>query len=119
MSDKKLIANIQDIIRAKHYSIRTEKAYINWTIRYIKFHNYAHPAKLNHIDSQYFLNYLASWLNIAASNQNQALNAIIFLYRHVLMMPMEELLNITWSKKPKKLPLVASKQEISLILNAF
>lgn len=119
MSDKKLITSIQDIIRAKHYSIRTEKAYIDWTIRYIKFHNYTHPVKLNHTHIQLFLNYLASKLNVAASTQNQALNAIIFLYRHVLHKPMEELIDITWSKKPKKLPVVASKKEINLILGSI
>ena len=59
MSDKKLITSIREIIRAKHYSIHTEQVYINWAIRYIKFHNYTHPSKLNHTHIQIFLNHLA------------------------------------------------------------
>ena len=101
MPDKKLITNIQDIIRAKHYSIRTEKAYIGWTIRYIKFHNYTHPAKLNHTHIQLFLNHLASKLNVAASTQNQALNAIIFLYRNVLQNPWRNCLILPGQKNQK------------------
>ena len=119
MPEKKLITNLRETIRAKHYSIRTEEAYVNWAVRYIKFHKYTHPAKLDHTHIQLFLNYLASGLNVAASTQNQALNAIIFMYRNVLQKPMDDLINITWSKKPKKLPVVASKDEISMILDAL
>ena len=101
---------MREMIRVKHYSIRTEQAYVQWIIRFVKYHHYKHPEKMDEKHIQAFLNYLAVKLNMAAATQNQALNAIVFLYRDVLKRPLGEMTGLTWSKKPKKLPLVATKQ---------
>ena len=104
MTEKKLLVIVKEKLRAKHYSIRTEKSYIDWIIRYVRFHNLQHPNKMGAKEIQQFLNYLAVTCNVASSTQNQALNAINFLYREVLQIDFDQLVNITWAKKPKKLP---------------
>ena len=90
---------------------------MQWIIRFIKFNQYKHPENMNEMHVQSYLNYLAVKLNMAAATQNQALNAIVFLYRDVLKIPFGNMDQLIWSKKPKKLPLVASKKEIETILN--
>ena len=77
---KKLLDRVREIIRMKHYSIRTEKAYIGWMYRYIIFHNKCHPKDLGPPEIEAFLSYLAVTGNVAGSTQNQAFNAILFLY---------------------------------------
>ena len=72
MTEKKLITKVRDSIRTMHYSIRTEKAYIQWIIRFVKFHNLRHPEKMGASEVQEYLNYLAVKCDLAASSQNQA-----------------------------------------------
>jgi len=103
-------------IRRKNYSIRTEKAYIQWVVRFVKFHHFKHPATMNEKHVQDFLNQLALKLNMAAATQNQALNALVFLYREVLKNPLIDNMELVWSKKPKRLPLVASRDEVQTVL---
>jgi len=79
MPDKKLITQMREAFRRKNYSIRTEKTYIQWVIRFVKFHHYKHPATMSEKHIQGFLNHLAVKLNMAAASQNQALNALVFL----------------------------------------
>jgi len=117
MTKKKLLAKVRERIRVKHYSIRTEKAYINWIYRFIVFNNKKHPQDMGSNEIQIFLNYLATEQNVAASTQNQALNAINFLYREVLEIPYEKLKDVTWAKKPVKIPIVLSKTEVEKILD--
>jgi len=81
---KKLLDQVSDAIRLKHYSIRTEKSYVSWIKRYILFHHKTHPKEMGAREIQAFLTHLASEQKVSASTQNQALSALTFLYRHVL-----------------------------------
>lgn len=81
---RKLLDRVRDQIRLKHYSYRTEQTYVYWIRRYILFHKKRHPAEMGSKEIEAFLTHLAVVNKVAASKQNQALNAIIFLYRHVL-----------------------------------
>ena len=84
MGNTKLLTLLRTEIRRRNYSYKTEQAYCNWIVRYVKFHKLTHPKELNEKKIVDFLNYLAVNRNVAASTQNQALCAIIFLYKHVL-----------------------------------
>ena len=78
------LEQVRNAIRVRHYSIRTEQAYVEWIRRFILYHGKRHPAELGESDVSGFLSYLAVNRNVAASTQNQALNALVFLYRNVL-----------------------------------
>jgi site-specific recombinase XerD len=82
--EKKLLDRVRDAIRTKHYSIRTEEAYANWIKRFILFHDKRHPQEMGAAEVEEFLTHLAVDKNVAASTQNQALSAILFLYQEVL-----------------------------------
>ena len=107
----KLLDQVRAIIRAKHYSYRTEESYVNWIKRYILFHNKRHPQKMGENEINQFLTHLAVNRKVSASTQNQALCAIIFLYKHVLKIDIDDLGEMVWAKKPKRLPMVFSKPE--------
>jgi integron integrase len=115
MSSKKLLDTLRDTIRQKHLSIRTEKAYIQWVKRFILYHNKQHPLTLGPTHVNQFLTYLAVNLNVAASTQNQALNAIVFLYREIFHMPLKDIGEFVRAKRGQKLPTVLSKDEIKKI----
>ena len=91
-------------MRLKHYSYKTEKTYVYWVRRYILFHNKRHPLEMSEPEISVFLSYLAVKERVAASTQNQALNAIVFFYRHVLHKDLGEFKNLQWAKKPSRLP---------------
>jgi integron integrase len=110
------LERVRDAIRTKHYSIRTERAYLDWTRRFILFHGKRHPRQMGDTEIGEFLTYLAVQRNVAASTQNQALNALVFLYRNVLGQPLGENINGVRVKKPRKLPVVLSRQEIRSLL---
>ena len=80
----KLLDQLRRAVRVRHYSIRTEHTYVDWVYRFVMFHNKRHPREMGPLEINQFLSHLASSLNVAASTQNQALNAIVFLYKHVL-----------------------------------
>lgn len=117
MKDKKLLSQVKDKIRLKHYSISTEKSYLFWIVKYVKFHNLKHPLEMAEKEVQQFLSHLAVENNVAASTQNQALNALVFLYKEVLFQPLSNEMLITWAKKPKKLPVVLSVSEARLLID--
>ncbi len=81
---KKLLEQVRDVLRLKHYSIRTERCYCDWIERFIRFHQLRHPREMNEIEVSAFLTHLARDSNVAASTQNQALSALLFLYKEVL-----------------------------------
>ena len=112
---KKLLDQVRDAIRLKHYSIRTEQAYVNWIKRYIYFHNVRHPAEMGAPAVQAFLTHLAVEGNVAASTQNQALSALLFLYKEVLHQNLGPI-DAMRAKKPKRLPSVLTKEEIHRVL---
>jgi len=112
----KLINKVRKEIKRRNYSYSTEKHYCRWIKRFIRFHKLTHPNKLQEKDIVKFLNYLAVERNVAASTQNQALCAIVFLYKEVLKSPVGDLDNLKRAKKPKRLPTVLSKNEVSGVL---
>lgn len=116
MSKSKLLLQIREEIRRRNYSYRTEQSYIGWIVRYIKYHGTRHPDTLGETHISDFLNYLANNLNVAASTQNQALSALVFLYKQVLGIDKLQLDNLIRAKKPEKLPVVLTKKEVSELL---
>jgi len=112
----KLLDQVRETIRRKHYSIRTEEAYVDWIKRYIFFHQKRHPAEMGGPEMEQFLNHLAVEKNVAASTQNQALSALVFLYREVLRKDVEWMDNLERAKKPERLPVVLTETEARHVL---
>jgi site-specific recombinase XerD len=113
---REVLERMRQAIRIRHYSLRTEEAYLAWIKRFIIFHDKKHPKDMGASEIQQFLSHLAVRVNVAASTQNQALCAIIFLYKNVLNIELPEFEEIVWAKKPKKLPVVFSKAEVKAVL---
>jgi integron integrase len=111
----KLLDQVRDVIRRKHYSIRTEQAYIDWIKRFIIYHGKRHPGEMAEEEVAEFLTHLARDLNVAASTQNQALSALLFLYKEVLKHEIGWLEKVERAKKPPKLPVVLSRGEVKEI----
>jgi len=103
-------------MRKKHYSIHTENAYVDWTKRFILFHGKRHPQEMGEAEISQFLTHLAVDRNVAASTQNQALNALVFLYKQVLKKELGHFGDIERAKKPKNLPTVMSQAETARVL---
>jgi len=106
-------------IRRRHYSIRTEQVYESWVCRFIGFHKNAPPRELGKEAVIAFLEYLAVQRNVAASTQNQALNALVFLYKQVLDVPLEDLGDFARAKRPKRLPVVLSQSEAKALIESL
>jgi len=119
MEKPKLLNQMRDKIRTRHYSIRTEKAYIDWTRRYILFHNKRHPMEMGAPEIETFLTHLAVDRRVASSTQNQALSAILFLYKEVLDVELPWLKNVKRARKSEKLPVVFSKEEMSAVVSGL
>ena len=115
----RLIDQLREVLRYHHYAIRTERAYVSWVLRFIRFHGKKHPKEMGKEEIEAFLSHLAINRNVAIATQNQAFNAIVFLYEEVLRMPIMEQLAAVRSRKPKRLPTVLSPEEVSLLLNAI
>lgn len=113
---KKLLDRVRDVIRLKHYSIRTEQAYTDRIKRYIFFHNNRHPQDMGASEIEAFLTHLAVERNMAASTQNQALSAILFLYREVLHLEIDASIDAMRAKRPKRLPVVLTKEEVDQVI---
>ena len=111
----KLLRGMRDLIRRKHYSIRTEQAYLEWAKRYIIFHGKRLPKDMGEREIIAFLSHLAVKRNVAASTQNQALNALVFLYKQVLGREELVLDDIARAKRPERLPTVFDRSEIERI----
>jgi len=107
----------RNAIRVRHYSIRTEKTYWYWIRYFIRFHKLKHPLTMAEQDVSAFLTWLATERDVAAATQNQALNALVFLYRHVLERPLGEIDGITRAKKPTRLPTVLTHQEAMTVIS--
>jgi len=108
----KLLDQVRQTIRRKHYSLRTEQAYVDWIRRYIFFHNKRHPAEMGAREMETFLNHLAVEKKVAASTQNQALSALVFLYREVLRQDFEWMENLERAKRPARVPVVLTEAEV-------
>ncbi len=108
----RLLDQLRDRIRLKHYSRRTEQAYVQWVKRYIYFHGKRHPAEMGKAEVEAFLTSLAVERNVAASTQSQALSALLFLYKEVLGTDLPWLDEVTRAKKPARLPTVLTREEV-------
>ena len=117
MQKKKLVDEVRNVARMKHLSLKTEKAYINWIKRFIFFHNKKHPREMGVNEIRAFLSHLATQRKVAASTQNQALSALLFLYRQVLKIDLPYIANIEKANKPKKIPVVFSPVEVDEIFS--
>jgi site-specific recombinase XerD len=107
----KLLDQVRDVMRRKHYSIRTEQSYIDWIRRFILFHGKRHPAQMAEAEVTAFLTHLARDGGVAASTQNQALSALLFLYKEVLKQELGWLENVERAKKPARLPVVLTRRK--------
>ena len=114
-----LLDQVRDVIRKKHYSIRTEHAYVEWVKRFVIYHNKRHPKYMGEKEISQYDSHLATDQKVAASTQNQALNAIVFLYKHVLQMELGDFGHKKRGKRPERLPTVMTKAEVSRILAAM
>ena len=113
---KNLLDRVRQSIRLKNYSIRTEQAYVSWVRRFILFHDKRHPGQMGSAQVERFLSHLAVDRNVAASTQNQALSALLFLYREVLKKDLEYPIDSIRAKRPKRLPTVMTKQEVRNVI---
>ncbi|MES1923982.1 integron integrase [Salinisphaera sp. T31B1] len=113
---KKLLDQVRDVLRVQHYSYRTEQSYIGWIKRYIIFHGKRHPRDMGKVEIEAFLTHLAVDRQVSASTQNQALNAVLFLYRSVLDINVEWMTDVVRAKRGKRLPVVLSQREVRQVL---
>ena len=113
---EKVIDQVREVLRYHHYSIRTEQTYVMWILRYIRFNGTRHPTEIGKKEIEKFLSYLAEDKNVAKSTQNQAFNAILFLYRHVLDLPVAGKIEAARSTKPKHMPVVLTRDEVRTVI---
>jgi integron integrase len=112
-----LLDRVRDKIRLKHFSIRTETAYVDWVRRFVVFHHRRHPRELGPEHVEAFLSHLAVQRNAAASTQNQAKSALLFLYKEVLGSELPWLDNVETAKRPQRLPVVLTRTEVDAVLS--
>ena len=112
----KLLEQVRQLLRLRHYSLRTEEAYLAWIRRYILFHGKRHPRDLGESDVAAFLSSLATSGGVAASTQNQALSALLFLYKEVLQRELAFIGGVVRVKRPPKLPVVLAPKEVRAVL---
>jgi integron integrase len=115
----KLLDQVRNAIRSRHYSPKTEESYVHWIKRFIFFHNRRHPVEMSEKEIAQFLSSLASELHVSAATQNQALNAVLFLYRDVLRKEIGYVEGVVRAKRPHRLPVVLTRQEVKSILGAL
>ena len=116
MTKRKLLDQVSDVARFRHLSLRTEEAYRNWIKRYIFFHGKRHPMELGADHVRAYLTHLAVNERVAASTQNQAFNALLFLYRQVLQMEAPDIQGVERARRSRRLPVVFTKAEATAII---
>lgn len=115
----RLYDRVVEVLRVRHYSRRTEKAYVYWIARYIRFHRGRHPRELAEAQVNAFLSHLAVKEHVAASTQNQALCALLFLYEHALGQPLDRLEGVERARRSRRLPVVLTVDEVTRVLNGM
>ncbi len=115
----KLLDQVREVIRKRHYSIRTEQSYVDWIRRFILFHGKRHPKDMGEKEISQYISHVAVDQKVASSTQNQAFNAIVFLYKNVLNIHLGNLGFMERAKKPQRLPVVMTKTEVSRVLSAM
>jgi len=113
----RLMDQVREVLRFYHYAYNTELAYVDWILRYIRFNDRCHPKDMGKVEIERFLSHLAVNRGVSASTQNQAFNAILFLYKKVLHIELDVNIRAIRSDKIKRLPVVLSKEEISTLLS--
>ena len=116
MPSPRLLDQVRDRLRVKHYSMRTEDTYPQWIRRFIFFHGKKHPREMGGPQVEAFLSHLATDARVAASTQNQALSALLFLYREVLQVDLPWLDGVVRAKRPKHVPVVLTENEVRALL---
>ena len=117
MDDKpKLLDQVRQQIRLRNYSIRTERVYAEWIKRFMRFHAYRHPAEMGAAEIEAYLTHLAVKRDVSASTQNQALAALLFLYKQVLKQELPWLDNVVRAKRPQHMPVVLTRDEVQRVL---
>ena len=114
----KLVDQIRDAVRLRHYSLRTEQTYVAWFVRFVKFHGMKHPSEMGEEEVRAFLTDLASRQDCSSSTQNQALNAIVFVYTHVLKKPLGKI-DAVRAQRKERLPVVLTIEETKKILGGM
>lgn len=112
----KLLDQVRNRLRVKHYSIRTEQVYVDWIRRFIRFHDKRHPREMGAHEIETYLSHLAVQGRVSPSTQNQAKSALLFLYREVLELPLPWLDKVTQAKAPTRLPVVLTVSEVQAVL---
>jgi site-specific recombinase XerD len=115
----KLLDQVRQAIRIRHYSIRTDKPYAQWIKRFILFHDKRHPRGMGVKEVEQFLSDLAVNRHVAAFTQNQALSATLFLYQEVLRQEVGWLDDVVRAKKPKRLPVILTQGEVKAVLSGL
>ena len=113
----KLLDRVRETMRTSRYSPRTEGAYVDWIKRYIRFHGIRHPQEMGADEVKAFLSHLATQMNVAASTQNQAFSALLFLYQDVLKKRLPWIDDIVRASRPKKVPVVFTQEEARQVLS--
>ena len=113
----KLLDQMRDALRARHYSPRTEKTYISWVARFIRFHKMRHPKDMGEPEINEFVTYLAVDKKVSSSTQTQALSAVLFLYRYVFGLDIGDLGDIVRARKPHHIPVVMTRAETQAVLS--
>jgi integron integrase len=113
----RLLERVRLALRARHYSRRTEPAYVHWVRRFILIHGKRHPGEMGETEVNGFLTHLAVRGRVSASTQNQALSALLFLYRHVLEREIGDLGEIVRARRPRRLPVVLRREEVKAVLD--
>lgn len=115
----RLLDQLRQHLRARHYSLRTEQVYLDWVRRFIRFHGLRHPRELGPLEVEAFLTHLAVERQVAASTQNQAKAALLYLYKNVLGLALPWLDEVVQAKAPRRLPLVLTEREVRELLAAM
>lgn len=119
MADQRLLERVRAAIRTRHYSLSTEKTYCYWIRFFVRFHAYQSLEQISTKDIPSFLTYLAVKRNVSAGTQNQAFNALIFLFKHVLNYKEVQVEGVVRAKQPQRIPVVFTRNEVNLILGAL
>jgi integrase len=118
LKGKRIGDRLRAAIRERHYSLKTEKSYLMWYLQYVRFHEMRHPGEMGEREVGEFLRHLAADRGVAAGTHAQALNALVFLYRHVLGTELKEADQMR-PRRPKRLPVVLSIEEVRGVLSAM
>ncbi|RZV36672.1 MAG: integron integrase [Chromatiales bacterium] len=116
---KKLVEAISEVCRTEHYAYRTEETYLKWIKRFIAFHGNKHPREMGADEVQNFLTHLAVERKVSASSQNQALSAILFLYKKVLGIDLPWMVDVVRAKRSRRMPVVLTRSEVQRVLSCM